>query len=58
MPRDLRLPPVRVWLLGCDTEVAVLVWDDVPLEPVKCEAGPEDESGRGLWLIEKLSREW
>jgi hypothetical protein len=56
--RDLRLPPVRVWLLGSDASVAVLVWDGVRLAPVPRAAGPDDESGRGLSIVDALSRQW
>jgi hypothetical protein len=55
---DPRLPPVRVWLLGSDASVAVLVWDDVRQAPVPRAADPDDESGRGLAIIEALSRQW
>jgi len=56
--RDPRLPPVRVWLLGSDTSVAVLVWDGVRQAPVPRAAGPDDESGRGLSIVDALSRQW
>jgi hypothetical protein len=53
-----RLPPVRVWLLGTDAAVAVLVWDDVPHPPVPGEAELMDESGRGLSIVAALSAGW
>lgn len=53
-----RLPPVRVWLLGSDASVAVLVWDGVRHAPVPRAAGPGDESGRGLSIIDALSSQW
>jgi hypothetical protein len=55
---DSRLPPVRVWLLGGDASVAVLVWDGVRRAPVPRAAGPGDESGRGLSIVEALSSQW
>ena len=55
---DGRVPPVRVWLLGGDAGVAVLVWDGVPRMPVPREAGLDDEDGRGLGIVAALSREW
>lgn len=51
-------PPVRVWLLGSDTSVAVLVWDGVRRVPVPRTAGPDDESGRGLAIIDAFCSEW
>jgi hypothetical protein len=56
--RDPRLPPVRVWLLGSDISVAVLVWDSVRQAPVPREACPDDESGRGLSIVGALSSQW
>jgi hypothetical protein len=57
------MPPVRLWLLGNDSAVGVLVWDGVLLAPVPCRPGPDDElmpdplseRGRGLGIVAKLS---
>jgi hypothetical protein len=54
----LRLPPVRVWLLGGDASVAICVWDAVRQPPVPREAGRDDENGRGLAIVEALSAGW
>jgi hypothetical protein len=35
--------------------VLIEVWDDIPGAPV---AGPDDESGRGLMLIEAVCDRW
>ena len=51
-------PLVRVWLLGGPGQVKVLVWDGLPGVPVLREAGPDDESGRGLFLVRELSRDF
>jgi hypothetical protein len=56
--QGLRLAPVRVWLLGSDDVVAVLVWDDVPQAPVPRAADLLEESGRGLSIVGALAREW
>lgn len=53
-----RIPPVRVWLLGSASSVAVPVWDGVPRPPVKRDADVGDESGRGLQIVEALSQRW
>jgi hypothetical protein len=52
------VPPVRVWLLGSDASVAVLVWDGVLREPVPRVAEDDDESGRGLGIVAALSERW
>lgn len=57
-PRLPHTPSVRVWLLGGDASVAVLVWDGVRQAPVPRAAGPGDESGRGLSIVEALSSQW
>jgi hypothetical protein len=55
---DPRLPPVRVWLLGSATRVAILVWDDVAQAPVERVAADYDESGCGLFFVRQFSDEW
>lgn len=52
------LPPVRLWLLSDGTGVLVHVWDAIVAAPQPREAGPEDESGRGLTIVAALSAEW
>ena len=51
-------PPIRVWLCGGPSVVAVLAWDASPLVPVVREAGEGDESGRGLAIVAALSAGW
>jgi hypothetical protein len=61
---EAELPPVRLWLLGSagadgTGKVMVLVWDAVAEPPVRVEATDEDESGRGLEIVDCLSaRHW
>ena len=52
------VPTVRLWLHADRHKVLVQVWDgnDCPLQPR--EPGPEAEGGRGLLLVEALSKEW
>jgi len=52
------VPPVRLWLLGDTSRVLVLVWDCSPGTPLPRKARDDDESGRGLFLVEQLSTAW
>ena len=52
------IPPVRVWLLGGDLGAVVLVWDGVPIGPAQRPAAADDESGRGLGIVQALSARW
>jgi hypothetical protein len=38
--------------------VLIEVRDDIPRAPVAGQAGPDDESGRGLMLIEAVCDRW
>jgi hypothetical protein len=51
-------PPIRVWLCGGPSVVAVLAWDASVLPPVLREADEDDESGRGLAIVAALSAGW
>jgi hypothetical protein len=53
-----RRPPVRLWLLSNYESVLLHVWDAVPAPPVRCEAGLDDEGGRGLAIVAALSAAW
>jgi anti-sigma regulatory factor (Ser/Thr protein kinase) len=56
--RSLTVAVVRLRLF-CDLDsLLIRVWDDSRQMPVRQEAGPDEESGRGLMLVEHLSREW
>jgi hypothetical protein len=48
-------PPVRLWLRGGPSVLALLVWDAVTRAPVARAAGEDDESGRGLAIVGRLS---
>lgn len=56
--RWVQLPPVRVWILGDASRVNLLVWDALPGAPQPRAAGPDEESGRGLFLVQELSAAW
>ncbi len=51
-------PPVRLWLLSDYRTVLVEVWDGSDRMPEPRDPDPEDEHGRGLWLVEALSEDW
>lgn len=54
------LAPAAVWLslAYAGDNVSVRVWDACGDMPVRQEAGTESEHGRGLMLVDVLSREW
>lgn len=52
------LPVVILRLTTDAARVLIEVWDDIPAGPVAEQAGPEDESGRGLMLIEAVCDRW
>ncbi|ARQ68844.1 serine/threonine protein phosphatase [Streptomyces marincola] len=49
--------PVSVRLLRTDV-LRCEVGDDVPQLPRLRQAGPADEGGRGLYLVQRLARQW
>jgi len=52
------LPVVVLRLFADATRVLIEVWDEIPSAPVTEHADPDDESGRGLMLIEAVSDLW
>jgi anti-sigma regulatory factor (Ser/Thr protein kinase) len=55
---SLTTPVVRLWLASDLRCVLVRVWDGNSQMPVRRDAGPDDDGGRGLMLVEYLSSEW
>jgi anti-sigma regulatory factor (Ser/Thr protein kinase) len=52
-------PPVRLWLSSDQQQVLIQVWDANELLPVRqAMAEPDDESGRGLLLVEALCQRY
>jgi anti-sigma regulatory factor (Ser/Thr protein kinase) len=51
-------PPVRLWLLAAPARVLVAVWDAVTQPPVPQEAAQDAEGGRGLLLVDAMSKQW
>jgi len=52
------VPVVRLWLLSDQTGIVIRVWDGSDGMPVRTGAGPGEESGRGLQLVEALGSDW
>lgn len=53
-----RTPSVKLWLLSDKAQVVVLVQDSNPRPPIRTDAQPQDEAGRGLLLVDSLSARW
>jgi len=51
-------PAVALWLFSDGRCVAIQVWDGSSEMPLRRDADADSESGRGLLLVESLSREW
>ena len=50
---------VRLWLCcGIDGTVLIMVWDCAEQLPVRQEPGPATLGGRGLVIVEALSKDW
>ena len=50
--------PVRLWLLCDKARVLIVVWDGCPRAPVRIDVSGDEESGRGLLLVETISDQW
>jgi anti-sigma regulatory factor (Ser/Thr protein kinase) len=55
---SLTIPVIRLWLASDLHSVLIGVWDASSQMPARQEAGPDDESGRGLMLVGSLAKEW
>lgn len=51
-------PPTWLHLRLVDENLQVAVTDVSPAAPLPSRAGPDDEGGRGLWLVEALADRW
>lgn len=49
---------VRLWLVAEPDNLVIQVWDGSTDMPERRDAGPESEHGRGLMLVESLSKQW
>jgi anti-sigma regulatory factor (Ser/Thr protein kinase) len=50
--------PVRLWVTSDQASIVIHVWDSSDSMPVRQHASPEQESGRGLLLVETLGSAW
>jgi anti-sigma regulatory factor (Ser/Thr protein kinase) len=51
------VPPIRMWLCSDNQQVLIQVWDSNDQSPVTQQPSTEAESGRGLWLVDMLSKD-
>ena len=56
--RSRQTPVVRLWIVSDGACVVIHVWDGNDEMPVRRDAGPDEESGRGLMLVENLGTDW
>jgi anti-sigma regulatory factor (Ser/Thr protein kinase) len=56
--RQLNRPAIQLTLLSDREQLLILVRDYDPGVPVPRHAGEDDESGRGLMLVQAISDQW
>lgn len=52
------LPVVHLRLLSDGERLVIEVWDSNPKRPVATNASEDDESGRGLMLVQAMCERW
>jgi len=52
------VPVVGLWLVSDKSSLVIHVWDGNDEMPVRRNAAIDEESGRGLMLVESLSSDW
>lgn len=52
------VPVVRICVICDGGSLVIRVWDASDAMPVRREAGPGDESGRGLMILDALAKDW
>jgi len=52
------VPVVKLWLVSDRISIVVHVWDGSEEMPVRQDGAPDQESGRGLMLVENLAQDW
>jgi anti-sigma regulatory factor (Ser/Thr protein kinase) len=56
--RALAHAAIRLWLASDGVQVVISVWDASPEPPVRLDAAENADGGRGLLLVEAVSKEW
>ena len=56
--RAVATPVVQIWVTSDRESLTICVWDGSDEMPIRQDAGPDAISGRGLLLVESLSRDW
>jgi anti-sigma regulatory factor (Ser/Thr protein kinase) len=49
---------IRLWLAADQLQAVICVWDASPQPPTRIDAADDAENGRGLLLVEVLSKQW
>ena len=49
---------IRLWLASDRAQVVICVWDASPQPPVRMDPGEDAGNGRGLLLVEAVSKQW
>lgn len=49
---------IKLWLASDRAQVVICVWDASPQPPVRVDATEDAEHGRGLLLVEAVSKRW
>ena len=52
------IPVIRLWLACDQTSLVMHVWDASHEMPARQQPDPDDESGRGLQIIDSLAARW
>ena len=56
--RQAAVPVIRLWTVSDRASIVIHVWDGNGEMPVRRNAVPDEECGRGLMLVEALSAGW
>jgi anti-sigma regulatory factor (Ser/Thr protein kinase) len=51
-------PVVRIWVASDGLSLVIRVWDASSEVPVRRHGAPDEIGGRGLMIVEALSKEW
>ena len=49
---------MQLWLTSDRISLVIHVWDACDQMPVRSDAGLDDDSGRGLMIVDALAEEW